>query len=232
MVELHWRLHWYEARSGEAMMSRAVSDQGLAHLAPADELACLLLVYARDGFAGIRPLADLAGWWDRYAHELPEGGLGSFAREFPELVPALSVAMVLADALAGLPAAGLGLPGQPASRRVRRATRLANWELAGEDEQIFADVALVDLLLTPRADTWALVRRQVLLPLDVASGRLLDPAATRRRLALATVLHVPRILTRFLLAMLATTGRHRRRALLPRRTRVRSARDATPTPHP
>ncbi|HEY2652297.1 MAG TPA: nucleotidyltransferase family protein [Solirubrobacteraceae bacterium] len=231
MVELHWRVHWYEARSGPAMLTRAVVEQGLARLAAADELACLLLVYARDGFAGIRPLADLAAWWDRYADRLPAGGLGAFAREFPELGPALSVASALADVLVGVPADRLGLPSCTASPRVRRAMRLANWQLAGEDEQIFADIALVDLLLTPRADAWPFIRRQVLLPLDVAAGRLLEAPSTRSRLALAAALHVPRILARFVLAMLGTAGRRRRSVLSPPLSRVPSARNEARTSH-
>ena len=50
---------------------------------------------------------------------------------------------------------------------MRRAARLANWRIAGKDEQIYADIAMVDLLLTPPAQAWSSVRRQVLLPLDV-----------------------------------------------------------------
>jgi hypothetical protein len=109
--------------------------------------------------------------------------------------------------------------------------RLANWQLAGEDEQIFADIALVDLLLTPRADAWPFIRRQVLLPLDVAAGRLLEAPSTRSRLALAAALHVPRILARFVLAMLGTAGRRRRSVLSPPLSRVPSARNEARTSH-
>jgi len=213
LVELHWRLHWYEDRSGLAMVRRAISEQGLVRLAPVDELACLLLVYARDGFAGIRPLAHLAAWWDRYGDQLPREGLAGFGEEFPELGPALWAAAWLADALAGVPAARLGLTSYASSWRARRALRLANWQLGGVDEQIFADIALVDLLLAPRPEAWASIRRQVLLPLDVAASRLLDPRSPHTRLVLATALHVPRTLGRFALAMLATAGRRTRSAL-------------------
>lgn len=226
-VELHWRLHWYERRSGPAMMKRAAVRQGLARLAPTDELACLLMVYARDGFAGIRPLADLAAWWDRHGSELPPDGLAQFASDFPELGPALTVGAALAEVLVGVPSAGLGLPAGEPSSRARRSMRLANWRLAGEDEQIFADVALVDLLLTPRADAWAFIRRQVLLPLDVAAVRLAEPSSTPARSAFAAALHVPRVLIRFALALLATSGHRRRTALSPPASRVRSARNAS-----
>ena len=110
--------------------------------------------------------------------------------------------------------------------------RLANWRLDGEDEQIFADVALVDLLLTPPVDAWAFLRRQVLLPLDVATDRLVQEPSTRSRSVVAAALHVPRILGRFALALLATTGRRRRNALASPGTPVRSAPHATPTTDP
>lgn len=214
-VELHWRVHWYEERSGAAMIGRSTAEHGLRRLAPADELACLLLVYARDGFAGIRPLADLAAWWDRLGDQLPADGLAPFVGEFPELALALSVAATLADALAGIPRSMLGLAGHSMSWRSRRAIRLANWRLTGSDEQIFADIALADLLLTPPTDIPAFIRRQVVLPLDVVADRLLQGPARRRDLLRAAALHVPRILARFVLAALATSGR-RTRSGLPR----------------
>ena len=212
-VELHWRLHWYEEGSGSAMVRRAVVDQGLAHLAPADELASLLLVYARDGFAGVRPLADLAAWWDQYSDQVPEGALAAFSREFPDLAPALAVAAWLAGTLAGVPAAKAGMLPYSADDRARRAIRLANWQLAGVNEQILADIAFVDLLFTPRTDLWRFIRRQILLPRDVAADRLVDAGSTRRELTIAAALHVPRILGRLVLAMLGTTGTRTRSAL-------------------
>jgi hypothetical protein len=210
-VELHWRLHWYEDRSGSAMVRRATAEQGLGRLATADELAALLLVYARDGFAGIRPLADLAAWWDRYGPQLPTGGLAAFSHEFPELGPALWVAATLADRLVGVPAAELGVTSYATNGRARWAMRLANWPLGGVDEQILADAALVDVLLTPGTGAWGCVRRQILLPLDVAADRLVDAPSSRRQLALAAALHVPRILGRLALAMLGTSDRRGRR---------------------
>ena len=90
--------------------------------------------------------------------------------------------------------------------------RLANWQLAGVDEQILADIALVDLLLTPRKEAWESIRRQILLPLDVASDRLVDTPSPRRRLALASALHVPRILGRLTLALVGTSDHWSRRA--------------------
>ena len=205
-VELHWRVHWYEERSGGRMVARSVVEEGLPRLSPADEIACLLLVYARDGFAGVRPLADLAAWWDRNVDRLPAGGIGRFAREFPELGPSLAVSAALSQALTGAPASNALTTHQPWSDRMKRAARLANWGLVGQDEQIYADIAMVDLLLTPPTQAWLFLRRQVLLPLDVAADRLVETESTRARLVLAAVLHVPRIVVRLVLALAGTVG--------------------------
>jgi Uncharacterised nucleotidyltransferase len=206
MVELHWRVHWYEERSGAAMLERSVPEQGLRRLQPTDELACLLLVYARDGFTGVRGLADLAAWSDRVGDRLPPGGIDGFAREFPELRPALVIAGALAGALAGVPEPEVTVSGQPWTPRMRRAARLANWRIVGEDEQIYADIAMVDLLLTPPPQAWSSVRRQVLLPLDVVAGRLVEPGSSRSRRLLADAMHVPRIVARLALGLFATRG--------------------------
>ncbi len=206
MVELHWRVHWYEERSGASMLERSVPEQGLRRLRPTDELACLLLVYARDGFTGVRGLADLAAWSDRVGDRLPPGGIDGFAREFPELSPALAIAGTLAGALAGVPESEVTVSGQPWTPRMRRAARLANWRIVGEDEQIYADIAMVDLLLTPPAQAWSSVRRQVLLPLDVVAGRLVEPGSSRLRRLLADAIHVPRVVARLALGLFATRG--------------------------
>jgi hypothetical protein len=215
MVELHWRVHWYEERSGAAMIDRCVLDEGLGRLAPADELACLLLVYARDGFTGIRPLADLSAWWDHAGQQLPANAVDVFAREFPELGPALTVSAALTGALAGLPLPEAAHATPRWTARMDRAARLANWQLAGANEQVYADIAMVDLLLTPRSDAWAYARRQVLLPLEVVADRLAEPRSTRPRLILAAAMHVPRILARFVLALVAIRGRRTRSPLPP-----------------
>jgi hypothetical protein len=164
-VELHWRVHWYEAGSGAAMVQRSQLGDGFRRLAPADELASLLLFYARDGFAGLAPLAAIASWWDRFADQLPPQGLGDFAKEFPELAGALALAGRIATKLAGLPIADSWWPLASSGALRRDPTRLANWRLRGSSEQLSAHAALVDLLLSPRAQRigpW--LRRQVLLP--------------------------------------------------------------------
>ena len=53
--------------------------------APADELAALLLYYARDGFAGLRLAADIAAWWDANGRGLPDGALDDLVGAYPAL---------------------------------------------------------------------------------------------------------------------------------------------------
>ncbi len=54
-VELHWRLHWYERNfARQRLLPATVVPSGEWRPAPADELAALLLFYARDGFVGLR----------------------------------------------------------------------------------------------------------------------------------------------------------------------------------
>ena len=62
-VELHWRIHPYEQSFSRDLLRRsAVDGSGVRIACPADELAALLLFYARDGFAGLRLASDLAAW--------------------------------------------------------------------------------------------------------------------------------------------------------------------------
>jgi hypothetical protein len=160
-LELHWRVHWYEAESGAAMLQRSSVADATRRMRPADEFASLLLFYARDGFAGLRNLAALTAWWDRYGGALPQSGLAEFAEEFPQLAPALSTSVRVAAQLGGLPPA-LQIGGSRSSRRTTRAARLATPQ-PSDAARWQADVALVDLLLAPAFDLRSFVRRQMLL---------------------------------------------------------------------
>lgn len=160
-VELHWRVHWYETRSGPAMLRRSIRDGGHRGLAPADEFASLLLFYARDGFVGIGPLATIASWWDRYGVELEPGALPALAAEFPELMPSLAPAGDLAARLVGIPVPDWRWqPSERVRARQARARRMVNWRAIGSYEKISAEAALVDVLLAPPGSGWQSVRRR------------------------------------------------------------------------
>jgi hypothetical protein len=162
-LELHWRVHWYEHRSGEVMVRESAMIAGRRTLTPSHELASLLLFYARDGFVGIRDLAAIAAWWDRYGETLPPSGLREFALRFPELAPALTASAAVAGDMAGLPLAPLRLDPSWSTFRTRRAARLADPQPGANLSKLLADMAVVDLLLTPGYDLKGFVRRQILM---------------------------------------------------------------------
>jgi hypothetical protein len=199
-LELHWRVHWYERRFAAAMLARAEPRAGEPGLQPRreDQLACLLLCFARDGFQGLRLACDLSAWWDRFAGSLPAGGLVPIAREHPSLAPALTAASVAAERLAGLPAERVLAPRRSRATRVRLAARLADPGIAGGPDQSRADAGLVDWLLTPAGGHAAFVRRQLLPPRAVLAGR--SRATGERRLTPAG--HGLRVLGRYGLSVL------------------------------
>lgn len=162
-LELHWRVHWYESGSGAAMLQESSMTAGRRTMQPSHELASLLLFYARDGFVGIRDLAAITAWWDRYGTTLPSTGLHEFAARFPELVPALTASAAVATHMGGLPVAALQLGSRRKTLRTRRAARLADAQPGADLSKLLADRALVDLLLAPTLDLRAFVRRQILL---------------------------------------------------------------------
>jgi hypothetical protein len=161
-VELHWRIHWYESRfSGERLLPPAPAPPREWSPRPEDELAALLLYYARDGFTGLRQATDLGAWWDRFGAALPPGALAAAAAAYPRLRPALTAAAATATRTVGLPpaiSAGLALGG-----RGRVAAGLGTRpRFYGSREQLFAEIALVDGLLTPRGGFGEYRRRQIL----------------------------------------------------------------------
>jgi hypothetical protein len=176
-LELHWRIHWYDTASGAEMLRRSLMRDGQRVMTPRDELASLLLFYARDGFVGIRDLAAIAAWWDRHGSDLPPSGLGEFVDSFPELAPALATSAKVAAELAGLPLEPLKLDGHRSKLRERRAAQLADPQPGHDTTRLLADIALVDLLLAPNLDLRAFVRRQMLL--DTTYDRVLAAANGR-----------------------------------------------------
>jgi hypothetical protein len=204
-LELHWRIHWYESRFSAELLARArPDDQGLLRPAPAEELAMLLLFFARDGFYGLRLAADVAACWDACASELECGALERLVCKHPALCDAVTTAAGVAESLVGLPAGELGLAPDRRARRAALAARLANWSQRGVAPQAQANVRLVDWLLTPAGGHGEYVRRNFLsIPGELAGG----PAPRSR--ALALLVHSLRLLARYGLALWALRGGRR-----------------------
>lgn len=171
-VELHWRIHWYEQNFARERLLPPADDQATDwRPVRVDELAALLLFYARDGFADLRLAADLGAWWDAHGAELPPAALDELLVAYPALARAMVVASEVAENLVGLPAERIigEVPGLGFRSRIAR--RLANPNPQSSQSQVYADMGLVDGLLTPPGGFSAFVRRQVFLPREVLDER-------------------------------------------------------------
>jgi hypothetical protein len=160
-VELHWRIHWYETSFSAELVRRSRMIDGLRRLDPFDELAALLLFYARDGFAGLRLAADIAAWWDKYGSSEAIAALEDRIERHPRLSRPWCTALAMAVGVAGLPDAALTPRTRTRGRRAILAARLANWDLRGDPDQIIANVTLVDGLLAPPGGLPAFARRRL-----------------------------------------------------------------------
>jgi hypothetical protein len=171
-VELHWRVHWDDAGFSADMLERAAAGgDGLLRPAADDLAASLLLFHARDGFHGLRLVADLATWWDRHGCERPPAFLEGHCRRYPDLRPALSAAARVAEEVAGVPATGWLGDGLAGGRRVEIATRLADWTQQGDRDQLRANISLVGGLLGAPHSGGYFVRRELLPHRGGAFGR-------------------------------------------------------------
>jgi putative nucleotidyltransferase-like protein len=191
-VELHWRIHWYESSfAGERLLAPDGADPLAWHPAPGDELAALLLFYARDGFVDLRLAADLGAWWDVYGQRVDPGALSELSAAYPALARALAVSATVAHKLVGLPA----MPGMPKpGLRDRGAIRLANPNPHTSRAQLYADIGMIDALLTPRGELGAFIRRQVLPSSAVLKERT---RVTKQRRGGTRPGHAVRVITRY-----------------------------------
>jgi hypothetical protein len=209
-VELHWRVHWYDDAFAAAALDRAQpTGDGLLRLQPADELACLLLFLARDGFAGLRQTVDVAAWWAALGGDAAAAGIRAIAAAHPELDRALAAAARLVEDMADIPHGALAGRAQ-LSRRQRAALRLANPWLAGSRQQVQADVSFMDGLLAPPDGTRAFVGRQLLPPQSTLVRR--QPrlqGASPARLGVARLGHAGRLLGRYVLSARAAFAKPR-----------------------
>lgn len=160
-IEIHWRIHRNETRfAGDALQRAQPSGpEGTLRMRPDDEMASLLLFWARDGFGGLRTPADIAAWWSQWERGMGETPpLDGVADSYPGLAAPLGVASVLLDHLVGVPA---WRPGS-LRPRARVAEMLANPFLDGGRPQLGADQALVDVVLAAPGETGAAARRHLI----------------------------------------------------------------------
>lgn len=166
-VEVHWRLHWYERRFAQEMLARSVADRsGGPRLQLADELASLLLIFARDGYLGLRIPADIGAWWDAQGQGLPPTPLDAVVERHPRLRNPLLAAVDVLEREIGLPGRQLVSPSISRPRRIRTASRLVNWTMQGGTEEIATSIMLNDLLLTPPGAFWVFLRHYFFQPLE------------------------------------------------------------------
>jgi hypothetical protein len=194
-LELHWRIHWYERDFAcERLLPPAVNQAAGWRPALADELAALLLFYARDGFQGLRLATDLSAWWDAFGGQLWPGALNQIVRTYPALRRALVVAAAVGEKTVGIPASQI--ISNPSVERLRRsvAVRLADPDPHTSEPQLHADMGLIDLLLTPAGGFGSFVRRQLLPPRDVIEERA---RWTRDRSVSSRLGHGVRVLVRY-----------------------------------
>jgi hypothetical protein len=198
-VELHWRIHWYECHFARERLLPTSDDCNLAwRPAPIDELTALLLFYARDGFLGLRLATDIGAWWDIFGIELQSGALDKSIHAYPALDRALSVAVRVTERIVGLPANQITKRGQRLGARGRIATRLAHPSPHSSRTQLYAEMGLIDGLLTPPGGLRAFIKRQVLPPREVLQE---SARKEQRDRTISRWGHGVRVLVRYALAM-------------------------------
>ena len=173
---------------------RAPRSGAPLRMQPAEELASLLLFYARDGFSGLRVPADIAAWWGVCGGQLAgRSHVSEIAARYPALGAPLRVGSAVLDALVGVP--GASLDASPLCWRA--ASELANPFLLGGDSQIQATASLIDLALAPPGGRLESIRRE-LGRVPPANGD--TPSRARIPFWFATAEHALRVLRRWVSA--------------------------------
>jgi hypothetical protein len=169
-VELHWRIHWFEAAYTDRLLERAVSDEGLWVPSPADELISLLLFHARDGLIGLRGPVDIAACWNRHHDDDTIETVRLTANEYPQLAQALAAAAQSVERVLEIDIASrLALP---TTRRGAVAVELTDWAVKRQPRELDLAAKLIDGLVAPKGGLTAYVRRSFF-------PRLEGPRSTR-----------------------------------------------------
>lgn len=205
-MEIHWRIHWYERSfARERLLPPDADAKSNWRPAPADELAALLLFYARDGFIDLRLATDVGAWWDAFGAGLQLGALDDLLHAYPAFAHIIPVAAMVAENIVGLPAAHIIKDMPTLGLRDHMAIRLADPNPHASLHQLFANMGLIDGLLMPPGDFRAFIRRKILPPREILdeyaqhsrAGRAVSPfgysmrVLTRYGLALGQVIRGP-----------------------------------------
>lgn len=198
VVEVHWRVHWYESVFAAQALGRGRAEsKGGVRLQDEDVLLFLLLFYARDGLAGLRLAMDALAWANRPT--VDQTTLATRIVDNPSLQPALLAAAHAVACIAGRNATILPHR-EDLGMSAKAAVLLADPLLRLNEKQRSAETALIDLLLAPPGERARACRRQLLPPAAVLQQASRPPRASRPRAAAARVEHALRITRRFSLA--------------------------------
>jgi hypothetical protein len=199
-VELHWRIHWYERSfARERLLPPAVAQSSAWRPAPADELAALLLFYARDGFVDLRLASDLSAWWDTFGGDVQVGTLDDLLRAYPAFARVIPVAAQVAEKIVGTPITEIITDMPRLTLRDRMAVRLADPNPRFSAHQLYADIGLIDGLLMPPGGFGAFMRRNVVPPREVLDKYARDSPEGR---ATSSLGYAFRMLVRYSLGLL------------------------------
>ena len=155
-IELHWRVHWYENDFARSMLEHAETRGGHLCATTEDELLGLLLFYSRDGFYGLRGVADIAALCDR--EPIGAALLAERIARFPQLATAAYAAAMVARSVVGVELPNLA--SRPRAK-LHLGAALANPDAYGELDQAATDIRLIDVLLAPRDQRLAALRRHL-----------------------------------------------------------------------
>jgi hypothetical protein len=213
-VELHWRVHWSERSfSEELLRSSTEARDGLRRAKPAQELALLLLIYARDGLYGPRLLADIAAWWDQLGDQVAPGVLDGIVARNPALRRSLVAALECLQRFVGVPTRHLLWDAAP-DRSTRRAIGLADPLFADEGADVVATVMLIDALLSMGREKLGFLQRYYLQPLPYVRSTYGLPEAATAIVAGRSALHAVSDLVKKSPRMIRAASRSPRRPIL------------------
>jgi hypothetical protein len=207
-IDLHWRVHWYEEKFSEDLGARSRKRGSFLEPEPVDDLAALMLFYARDGFYGLRAAVDIAAWC-AINRAVEQPWLARHCREYPRLRRALAAAAIATERTVGVPATALVPPSCLRQRTPRLAANLANWAQTGEPDQLRANITVVDALLSPPAELSNFARRELFVTRSELHSMYGLPSTARLRTAAMRIVHVPKVLARQLAGLRAAFGARR-----------------------